>query len=303
MNTTQLETFMAVADTLSFARAAENLHVTQPAVTHQIKTLEAELGTQLFNRTTRRVRLTDDGYAFLADAEAILATERRARDRFRDKTRTEPLRLTVGCRSFSYTVFLSEAFKDLASKWDNLHPDLMVIPHDHLHQRLIEGNIDVVLDFAGTGNGDESFHEAAQVPVVCVCPSDSPIARLKTVLPQDLESETFAFTRPGRQSQELLEVTRDLLRERNLNEHYICGSVEAAITIVQAGLAVSIQPLLAVPPDQSFTCVPLAGVDPISFGVYTRGQQTTPVVDRFIEKIRSILASHPNRWSACLPTP
>ena len=62
MNTVQLECFLAVADNLSFARAAEQLHITQPAVTHQISSLENELNVKLFRRTTRTVALTNDGW-------------------------------------------------------------------------------------------------------------------------------------------------------------------------------------------------------------------------------------------------
>ena len=71
MNTAQIRCFLAVADTLNFARAAEQLHLTQPAVTHQIQTLEQELGVKLFARTTRTVRLTEEGGLFLADARGL----------------------------------------------------------------------------------------------------------------------------------------------------------------------------------------------------------------------------------------
>ena len=61
MHTAQLRCFLTVADTLNFARAAERLHITQPAVTQQIKALEKELGVRLFHRSTHSVRLTEEG--------------------------------------------------------------------------------------------------------------------------------------------------------------------------------------------------------------------------------------------------
>lgn len=61
VNTFQLSCFLQVAETLNFARAAEILHVTQPAVTQQIRSLEKELGVPLFHRTTRSVKLTQAG--------------------------------------------------------------------------------------------------------------------------------------------------------------------------------------------------------------------------------------------------
>lgn len=72
MNTTQLECFMTVSNFLNFSRAAEHLRITQPAVSHQISTLEDELGVKLFHRTSKSVRLTQEGYLFTQYADEIL---------------------------------------------------------------------------------------------------------------------------------------------------------------------------------------------------------------------------------------
>ena len=82
MNTFQLACFLMVAETLNFARAAERLSVTQPAVTHQIRSLEEELGVKLFRRSTRLVELTREGLLFTSDARTIMETAARARARF-----------------------------------------------------------------------------------------------------------------------------------------------------------------------------------------------------------------------------
>lgn len=69
----QIECFLAVAEHLNFAKAAEQLNVSQPAITKQIRTLEEELHTQLFIRNTRMVRLTENGRIFQSDAQ-VMAT-------------------------------------------------------------------------------------------------------------------------------------------------------------------------------------------------------------------------------------
>ena len=78
MDIEQLRSFLAVADELHFGRAAERLHVAQPPLSRTIKRLERELGTRLFDRNTRSVRLTSSGQALMDPAQEVLDALRRA---------------------------------------------------------------------------------------------------------------------------------------------------------------------------------------------------------------------------------
>lgn len=97
MNTIQLECFIAVAEHLNFSRASEKLKITQPAVSHQIRTLEEELNVKLFKRTSKNVSLTPEGVRFLPDAELILKTAVSAKERLGRKENF--IVFEVGCHN------------------------------------------------------------------------------------------------------------------------------------------------------------------------------------------------------------
>ena len=113
MNTFQLSCFLAVAEYLNFSQAAQQLHVTHPAVSQQIQSLEKELNVKLFQRTTRSVKLTEEGKAFLNDARQIVAISDRAKKRF-DSTMPGTLEvLSLGFYNFPCMFLLSDALEQL----------------------------------------------------------------------------------------------------------------------------------------------------------------------------------------------
>lgn len=96
LQTRQLRYFVAVAEELSFTRAAQKLHIAQQALSAQIKQLEQTLGVVLLTRTTRSVTLTAAGAAFFEDAIATLVALSDAAERARSMHRTESKRLVLG---------------------------------------------------------------------------------------------------------------------------------------------------------------------------------------------------------------
>ena len=120
MNTTQLECFLAVANFLNFSRAAEQLHITQPAVSHQISSLEDELGTRLFFRTSKSVRLTQAGHLFTQYAGDILKLSRLSAARLKECDEVLPQRLGIGCRNFVELQLLRPVLRQLRQEMPRL---------------------------------------------------------------------------------------------------------------------------------------------------------------------------------------
>src|SRR4029077_9220286 len=96
MELRHLRYFVAVAEALSFTRAAENLHTAQTSLTRQIRALEEEIGVRLLHRTKQQVNLTDEGRSFLADAKRLLALAEGIVESVQRLSRREVSSLNVG---------------------------------------------------------------------------------------------------------------------------------------------------------------------------------------------------------------
>jgi DNA-binding transcriptional LysR family regulator len=125
----QLEYLVTVVDTGSFTRAAELLHVTQPALSHQVRTLEAQAGGRLLERLPRAVRLTPMGRALLPHARAALADAERARTAARRVAGLDSGELQVAA-VYSTTLGL---LPPVLRAWSAEHPGVHVRLFEHRH--------------------------------------------------------------------------------------------------------------------------------------------------------------------------
>ena len=123
----QLECFIAVAEELNFSAAAERLFTTQPAITYQINALEKETGLHLFERTTRRTKLTAAGQSFYLDMVQMTSFGRQALKKAQDIQDADRSHLTVGLRQlFDYSTF-SSILAEFQHQFPNACVD--VVPH------------------------------------------------------------------------------------------------------------------------------------------------------------------------------
>src|SRR5437868_14987186 len=117
------------------SRAALKLHVSQPALSRQIRDLEAELGFSLFERTAKSVRLTDAGRAFLDNARALLQNADEAVTKARAVASAEPTELHVGYSPTPVAEILPKSLRAFQRKMPNVHVRL----HDWSNQAILDG--------------------------------------------------------------------------------------------------------------------------------------------------------------------
>lgn len=199
MNDIQIACFLAVSEHLNFTKAAEQLHITHPAVSQQIQSLEKELGVRLFQRTTRSVRLTEEGKMFVNDARQLMALSSRAKKRFQDTSYKEIEILSLGCYNYPCIFLLVDTLKKLHTERPELHPRLQVIPFQHIHRMLEEGDLDAIIGFKETAASkiSASYKEIAKVPMVCICSCRHPLANEKSVSLDDLKEERLTLFVPS----------------------------------------------------------------------------------------------------------
>ncbi|GIH61829.1 LysR family transcriptional regulator [Microbispora siamensis] len=139
----QLRYVVAVAETSNFTRAAERCRVVQSALSHQIAALERELGARLFERTSRRVRLTPAGEAFLSAARECLEAADRARAEVAAAAGEIRGRLAVGTIPTVAAVDLPVALRDYRRRYPRVRITLAAAGSDELIERVRQGGVDV----------------------------------------------------------------------------------------------------------------------------------------------------------------
>ncbi len=122
----ELECFTAVAEELSFTRAARRLHLAQPPLSRHVRTLEDKLGAALFTREARRVALTPAGRRFFEETRGVLQQLTRAADMVRRAAQGEVTRLRLGFVSAVVTTELVGTFRAFRKQ----HPAVQIVLHD-----------------------------------------------------------------------------------------------------------------------------------------------------------------------------
>jgi DNA-binding transcriptional LysR family regulator len=193
MELRQLRSFVAVAEELHFRRAAERLHLAQPSVSQQIRTLEAELGVRLFDRNRRGATLTPAGTALLGEAREVLRRADRAASVARATGAGQRGRLRMSLTR-SLTGGIAGA---IVSAYRERYPDVelaLSLGTTMLHvEQLHEEEIDV--GFVRPPLEDPRLEELVlgREPMVCVLPRGHRLTRRASVRPRDLDGEALVW--------------------------------------------------------------------------------------------------------------
>ncbi|MEC4767518.1 LysR family transcriptional regulator [Halomonas sp. CUBES01] len=145
MDTQSLQAFLAVADTQSFSRAAEQLHLTQPAVSKRIATLEFQVGRPLFDRIGRRIALTEAGSVLLPQARQILFAVEDSRRALANLSGHVGGRLTLATSHHIGLHRLPPILKDYTQRHPEVELDLHFLDSELAYQGVRDGSLEMAV--------------------------------------------------------------------------------------------------------------------------------------------------------------
>lgn len=267
MDFRQFRYFVTTADELHYARAAEHLGVSQPALSQQIKALEKQLGVQLFARKNRRIELTEAGAAFLTEARATLAMADKSIRIAQDTARGEAGTIDIG---YVGSVMYEMRFARLLKAYCQRHPQVRLT----LHERAILPQLEAVaqrqLDIAivreplpqAMPQGLEFFTLSSQRLAV-VLPVAHALAKAQSIALSQLAGDDFlAFLDPAGVGlgHALLELCHEAGFEPRIAQRV--SEIATMISLVAAGFGVSLMADTVSHLRLPGVCyVPLAGID------------------------------------------
>ncbi|MGH4031215.1 LysR family transcriptional regulator [Actinomycetota bacterium Odt1-20B] len=185
MELRQAHYFLAVAEELHFGRAAERLRIVQPTVSQQIRRLEREVGLDLFERTTRSVRLTPAGEVFLPHARALVEAERAGLAAMAALRSEEEAVLRIGT-NVGLGVRLDRLLDDLAERAPQLAVELVGVPAADRLQKVRDGELDAAFIRGLARSPGLDLLPVWRDPLVAALPASHPLAAADRVALADL---------------------------------------------------------------------------------------------------------------------
>ncbi len=181
MELRHLRYFSALAGSLNFTRAAERLHVTQSTLSHQIKQLEEELGTLLFDRVGKRVALTEAGEAFLHHATRALQEIDRGLGALREDPQAVAGELCIGSTHTFNLGFIPDCIAGFQQRYPGVRVRVDELAADLIAERLQQGTLDLGIAYRPSVPGPLQFEPLYNEEMVLVVADKHPLARRKRV--------------------------------------------------------------------------------------------------------------------------
>ncbi|HEY7795321.1 MAG TPA: selenium metabolism-associated LysR family transcriptional regulator [Gaiellaceae bacterium] len=293
MDTRQLAAFVAVVERRSFSQAAERLGVTQPAVSLQVRALEKRLGTQLLDRSGRRVEPTEAGLRLYRGAQRLLSLEEQLLEEIAGEAEGE---LTGELRLGASTGPAAVVVPLLLCEFQRAHPEVRIALTVSDTQSIVDrvAARDLELGIVGAARRQRAvrFEPLLEDEVILACPPGHPFAG-RTITLDELREENLIVMQEGAGVRQIVEDELRALgtRLRDLDVRLELGLQESVRSAVQAGYGVTFISRTAVEPELAagtLSAARVQGLEPRREISLARsvGRAATRAADAFVEFAR-----------------
>lgn len=299
----QLRCFLAVAEEGGFNRATTRLHISQPALSYQIKQLEQEIGAPLFHRRPGGVSPTEAGRVLAHHVRLVLDSVRKAQAAVQELAEGVTGEIRIGTANSVGIYFLPRVLWSMRKKYPAARPTVLYRHSNEILELLHDNRLDVALVANPKPNTKLEFEELLQESVSLVCGRSHPFFGRKVVRPSELKEEQFISLSKKSPTGKLI---RDYLTELELDIEPAISTdnVETVKKMVEFGLGVAFLPDMVTSNDVACSGEPAGRLARIAVGppltrtivrATWKNFESSRATAAFIHELRA----HAAKWKGC----
>ncbi|MFN2146300.1 MAG: selenium metabolism-associated LysR family transcriptional regulator [Anaerolineales bacterium] len=247
LDLTKLQAFVHVAETLNFSEAAKRLNLSQPTVSHHIKSLEIDLGVVLFDRSTTKLTLTDAGRVLQPWAYKLLRSSNEVREMMASLDQQVVGELRIACSTTSGKYILPKLAARFRQRFPGIKVIILACTAPNVIPGLLEGEANLGVLSYETVDASMDVTEFFDDSIILIVPKGHPWAYHSHIEPADLLDEPIIIREPtsGTRKVMLESLSKFDITLEDLNIFLELGNAEAIVETVAGGYGVSFVSRLA----------------------------------------------------------
>ncbi|GIN20776.1 LysR family transcriptional regulator [Siminovitchia fordii] len=287
----QLEVFIAVAEKKNFSRAAQELHMTQPAVSQYIQALEREVGTRLLERTNKYVKLNKAGEIVYDHAKEILGLYTKMQRLVDDLTNKTSGPLAIGASYTFGEYILPHILANMLEEYPLVNPTISIGNTRDIAEFVLKHQMDVGIVEGDFQHDKLVIEPLAEDKMFIVASPDHQLVKKKKATPQDLVKEKWIVREIGSGTRKAADNMFKSLKisPQNMMEF---GSIQLIKESVEAGLGISLLSQWAIRKELAMGTLKIIEVDGLPFirlfSIVTSSPYRTKALDTFLEFVREV---------------
>ncbi|MCD5434493.1 LysR family transcriptional regulator [Lactobacillus delbrueckii] len=287
MDLRQLEVFINLAESLNYSKTAENLHLSQPAVSRIIQRIEGEVGVTLFYRNHREVQLTKNGKLFYDDSKSLTNSYNKALQRTRNSFNREQSNLTIGITDTPLEqAILPEMIKAFHREYPNCKIFLEGFDHNRLKHHLIDHDSDVIFTTHDdiTDLAEVKYYHLFSGHFMAIVPADHHLSDREELELDDLAGEKILLMDNNWCPPEQLKLQETIRKKVDDLDISHVNDVEIVSLMVKAGLGITVMPsFVAIEKADVIKAVKLNYPALLDYGLVCRKDEADPLVIAFCQ--------------------